>query len=393
MRLLEPHLYQPTGGPPKSGIQVKIVDLYYQAKSWSLPRRVVAKSEWHRGELFPRIGFVVTSSRLPAGKVTKVYNGRGDVENRIKEGKNTLRWDKTSCQRFEANQARLQMGVLADNLLHMIRQFYVWGEEVRRSIDWLIKRLIKVGPGSLTTPAGGMCMLLQPFPWRTIIGRCWPGASRPTGWPKSASPGGGLSKIWGNFFDFQGNLFYQVVIWGFGSSNGVLREFCPGKPTPKTLFWPRRPSLLNNLGLYLVLSPKTVTVPTTGQNMVVYVVSLEYRGNEEALAELGYQIARRRIEHQIKMEQIEAEARRLLLPPQAEPPEEQEEVAQEFYPEGMVEDDGLKIKVEEVTMGEEDVLRVKIGSPEEEPQTTTKPKGKRILRPVPGKEEDSSSLF
>jgi len=133
------------GRPPKSGIQVKIIDLHYQAKSWSRPRRVVAKIEWRRGELFPRIGFVVTSSRLPAGKVTKVYNGRGDVENRIKEGKNTLRWDKTSCQRFEANQARLKMGVLAYNLLHMLRQFYVWGEEVKRSMDWLIKRLIKVG--------------------------------------------------------------------------------------------------------------------------------------------------------------------------------------------------------------------------------------------------------
>jgi len=145
MRLLEPHLNRPVGRPPKSGIQVKIVDLHYQAKSWSRPRRVVAKIEWHRGELFPRIGFVVTSSRLPAGKVIKVYNGRAEIENRIKEGKNTLRWDKSSCQRFEANQARLQMGVLAYNLLHMIRQFYVWGEEVRRSMDWLIKRLIKVG--------------------------------------------------------------------------------------------------------------------------------------------------------------------------------------------------------------------------------------------------------
>ena len=56
------------------------------------------------------------------------------LRNRIKEGKNTLRWDKTSCQWFEANQARLQMGVLAYNLLHMIRQFYVWGEEVKRFI-------------------------------------------------------------------------------------------------------------------------------------------------------------------------------------------------------------------------------------------------------------------
>ena len=145
MRLLGPHLNRPVGRPPKSGIQVKIVDLHYQAKSWSRARRVVAKIEWHRGELFPRIGFVVTNSRLPAGKVVKVYNGRAEIENRIKEGKNTLRWDKTSCQKFEANQARLQMGVLAYNLFHMIRQFYVWGEDVRRSIDWLIKRLIKVG--------------------------------------------------------------------------------------------------------------------------------------------------------------------------------------------------------------------------------------------------------
>ncbi len=144
-RLLGPHLVRPVGRPPKSGIQFKTVDLLYQARSWSRPRRIVAKIEWHRGDLFPRIGFVVTSSRLPADKVIKVYNGRAEIENRIKEGKNTLRWDKTSCQSFEANHARLQMGVLAYNLLHMIRQFYVWGEEVRRSIDWLIKRLIKVG--------------------------------------------------------------------------------------------------------------------------------------------------------------------------------------------------------------------------------------------------------
>jgi hypothetical protein len=144
-KLMAPHLNRPVGRPPKSRIQIKVVDLQYQAKSWSKPRRVVAKIEWHQGELFPRIGFVVTNSRLSAGKVVKVYNGRGDVENRIKEGKNTLRWDKTSCQRFEANQARLKMGVLAYSLLHMIRQFYVWGEEVKRSMDWLIKRLIKVG--------------------------------------------------------------------------------------------------------------------------------------------------------------------------------------------------------------------------------------------------------
>lgn len=67
-----------------------MVDLCYQAKSWSRPRREVPKIEWHPGELFPRIGFVVSNSRLPADKVIKAYNGRAEIENRIKEGKNTL---------------------------------------------------------------------------------------------------------------------------------------------------------------------------------------------------------------------------------------------------------------------------------------------------------------
>ncbi len=38
----------------------------------------------------------------PASKVAKVYNGRREIEDRIKEGKKTLRWDKTSCCRFAA---------------------------------------------------------------------------------------------------------------------------------------------------------------------------------------------------------------------------------------------------------------------------------------------------
>lgn len=78
------------------------------------------------------------------GRVRDI-DGREDVENRIKEGKNSLRWDKTSCHLFRANEARLKMGVLAYNILKIIRQFYVWGEPVKRSMEWLILRLIKVG--------------------------------------------------------------------------------------------------------------------------------------------------------------------------------------------------------------------------------------------------------
>jgi hypothetical protein len=143
--LIRPHLTRSAGRPPRSGIQVKYVELDYQAGSWNKPRRVVAKIEWHFGELFPRYNFVATNSRLPAAKVVKVYNGRGNIENRIKEGKNTLRWDKTSCHRFSANEARLKMGFLAYNMLHLIRRFYLWGEDRVHSIEWIIMRLIKEG--------------------------------------------------------------------------------------------------------------------------------------------------------------------------------------------------------------------------------------------------------
>lgn len=136
-------LRRPVGRPPKSGVKVNVFDFRYQAKNWDKPRRVVCKVEWHTGELFPGVGYIVTNSTLSSWQVVKTCNGRGEVENRIKEGKNTLRWEKTSCHRLAANQARLKMGVLAYNLLQLIREFYIKGEEVKRSMEWLIRRVIK----------------------------------------------------------------------------------------------------------------------------------------------------------------------------------------------------------------------------------------------------------
>ena len=144
-KIILPHLKRPTGRPPKSGVQVRVIEFHYQAEKWSKPRRVVCKIEWHVGELFPRVGFIVTNSSLEAHKVITTYNGRAEIENRIKEGKNTLRWDKTSCHRFAANQARLLIGCLAYNLLHMIRDTAFWGESIKPSIESIIRRLVKVG--------------------------------------------------------------------------------------------------------------------------------------------------------------------------------------------------------------------------------------------------------
>jgi len=142
--IIRDDLRRPAGRWPRSGVKVRIFDFQYQAGSWRKPRRVVCKIEWHYDELFPRVGFIVTNSRLSSKEVVKTYNGRANVENRIKEGKNTLRWDKTSCHKFEANQARLKMGLLAYNLLHLLREFYMKDEQVKRSVEWLIRRIVKV---------------------------------------------------------------------------------------------------------------------------------------------------------------------------------------------------------------------------------------------------------
>ncbi|MDD5643779.1 MAG: hypothetical protein PHX53_19160, partial [Syntrophales bacterium] len=92
--------------------------------------------------------------------------------------------------------------------------------------------------------------------------------------------------------------------------------------------------VLAGIPLKLVLSPKTVTIPGTGQNMIVYIVSLEFPGTEQELAKIGYDIAKRRADHRAKMDQIEAEARKALEHLE-ETPEEMREVQEEFYPEGV----------------------------------------------------------
>ena len=80
------------------------------------------KVEWHRGELFPRVGFIVTNMTAGAEGVVRFYNGRGTAEQWIKEGKYALNWTRLSCHRFVANRVRLSLFVLAYNLGNFLRR-------------------------------------------------------------------------------------------------------------------------------------------------------------------------------------------------------------------------------------------------------------------------------
>jgi hypothetical protein len=114
-------LTRPVGRPPRKPI-VLFHDFSYQAASWNRPRRVVAKVEWHQGELFPRVGFIVTNLSARAEGVVHFYNKRGTAEQWIKEGKYALNWTRLSCHRFIANQVRLLLFVLAYNLGNFLRR-------------------------------------------------------------------------------------------------------------------------------------------------------------------------------------------------------------------------------------------------------------------------------
>jgi hypothetical protein len=113
-------LTRPVGRPPNE-MRRYHANFTYQAGSWTKPRRVTAKVEWHPGELYPRVGFIVTNMSRPAERVVAFYNKRGTCEQWIKEGKGAIRWTRLSCRTFAANAVRLQLHALAYNLGNFLR--------------------------------------------------------------------------------------------------------------------------------------------------------------------------------------------------------------------------------------------------------------------------------
>jgi hypothetical protein len=71
--------------------------------------------EWHPGELYPRVGFIVTNLAPPAERVVTFYNYRGTAEQWIKEDKGAINWTRPSCRTFAANAVRLQRHALASS--------------------------------------------------------------------------------------------------------------------------------------------------------------------------------------------------------------------------------------------------------------------------------------
>lgn len=117
----------------------------YRAASWPKVRRVVAKVEWHPGELYPRVGFIVTNLARPAQRVVAYDNQRGTAEQRIKEGKTAIRWTRLSCRKFSHNAVRLHLHALAYDLGNFLRTVALPDAIEQWSMTTLRDRLIKIG--------------------------------------------------------------------------------------------------------------------------------------------------------------------------------------------------------------------------------------------------------
>jgi hypothetical protein len=76
---------------------------------------VVATVEFHGGELFPRVGLIVTNLQTNSRAGVRFYNTRGTAEQWIKAGKQAVKMTRLSCHRFRSNEVRWWLSVIAYN--------------------------------------------------------------------------------------------------------------------------------------------------------------------------------------------------------------------------------------------------------------------------------------
>jgi Transposase DDE domain group 1 len=137
-------LTRPVGRPSYKPL-IWFKSFLYQAASWKTARRVVAKVEFHFGELFPRVGFIVTNLGASSRAVERFYNKRGTAEQWIKEGKQAVKMTRLSCHRFRANEVRLWLSLIAYNLGNLWRRLALPKGIGNWSLTSLQQRLVKTG--------------------------------------------------------------------------------------------------------------------------------------------------------------------------------------------------------------------------------------------------------
>ena len=123
-------------------------EIRYQTRAWKKSRRMVVKAEVVR---YPgrtardNARYVVTNITLKPERVYRIYRGRGDVENKIKELHYGLAIDRSSCSAFKPNQFRLLLTAAAYVLMQEIRRNAAGTVLQNAQISTMRERLLKLG--------------------------------------------------------------------------------------------------------------------------------------------------------------------------------------------------------------------------------------------------------
>ena len=140
---------------------IEICEQMYQSDSWEKPRRIVivrqkikdrpqatgkqlklfAEEEIYRNY---RYSAYVTNMKLSTAEVWRLYRGRGDAENRIKELKYDFGFDSFNLKDFFATEAALIFAMIAYNLMSLFRMF-VLQEKTQKTLSTLRYRTFAIG--------------------------------------------------------------------------------------------------------------------------------------------------------------------------------------------------------------------------------------------------------
>lgn len=119
-------------------------EFYYQAGSWSHPRRVAFKIGKPFGQMVHLYTFIVTTLEMEPYQVIQFYCGRGRMENFIKEGKSGFDFASVSSQTKVVNANRLQVYALAYNLFNWFRRVALAASMRKQRIDTIRLKLLKI---------------------------------------------------------------------------------------------------------------------------------------------------------------------------------------------------------------------------------------------------------
>ncbi len=123
---------------------VEYGEFFYQAASWTHPRRVVVKVEKPSNQMVHLHTFVVTTMTSAPYQVLQFYCGRGKMENFIKESKSGFDFASVSSHSKVVNANRLQVHALAYNLFNWFRRIVLPKSMRSQQIDTIRLKLLKI---------------------------------------------------------------------------------------------------------------------------------------------------------------------------------------------------------------------------------------------------------